>query len=59
MDEAFAGLQGFRGVVDDVMIYDQNRAEHGPHVRQFLATEMCREKYHPQPIKMEICPTYS
>ena len=42
MDEAFAGLRGFRRVVDDIVIYDQNRAEHGPHVRQFL--QQCAEK---------------
>ena len=42
MDEAFAGLRGFRRVVDDIVIYDQNRAEHGPHIRQFL--QRCTEK---------------
>ena len=36
MDEAFAALQGFRCVVDDVVIYGQDRAQHSPHVRQFL-----------------------
>ena len=42
MDEAFAGLPGFRRVVDDVVIYDQDRAQHGSHVRQFL--QRCAEK---------------
>ncbi len=36
MDEAFAGLPGFRRVVDDVVIYDHDRAQHTSHVRQFL-----------------------
>ena len=42
MDEAFAGLPGFRRVVDDVVIYDQDRAQHGSHIRQFL--QWCAEK---------------
>ena len=42
MDEAFAGLPGFRRVVDDVMIYDQDGAQHGSHIRQFL--QWCKEK---------------
>ena len=36
MDEAFIGLPGFRRVVDDIVIYDQNKAEHVSHVRKFL-----------------------
>ena len=39
MDEAFAGLPGFRRVVDDVVIYDQDRSQ---HVRQFL--QRCAER---------------
>ena len=42
MDEAFAGLSGFRRVVDDVVIYDQDRAQHSSHVKQFL--QRCVEK---------------
>ena len=36
MDEAFAGLSGFRRIVDDVIIYDSNTTHHADHVRQFL-----------------------
>ena len=39
IDEALAGLQGYRRVIDDVVIYDQNKAEHGS--RQAIPTEMC------------------
>ena len=36
MDEAFAGLSGYRRIVDDVVIYDREEAVHRNHVRQFL-----------------------
>ena len=36
MDEAFAGLSGYRCVVDDVVIYDSDETKHATHVRQFL-----------------------
>ena len=36
MDEAFAGLSGYRRIVDDVVIYDCEEAVHRDHVRQFL-----------------------
>ena len=36
MDEAFTGLPGLRCVVDDVVIYDQERTQHSSHVRQFI-----------------------
>ena len=36
MDEAFAGLSGYRRVVDDVVIYDSDETKHATHVRQFL-----------------------
>lgn len=36
MAEAFVGLTGFRWVVDDVIIYDDNELEHAAHVKQFL-----------------------
>ena len=42
MDEAFADLPGFRRVVDDIVIYDQNKEHHTEHVRQFL--RRCKEK---------------
>ena len=42
MDKAFIGLPGFRHVIDDVVIYDQNKAEHISHVRKFL--QQCAEK---------------
>ena len=36
MDEAFAGLSGYRRIVDDVVIYDSDQESHAAHVRQFL-----------------------
>ena len=33
MDEAFAGLTGCRRIVDDVVIYDSDPAQHTDHVR--------------------------
>ena len=36
MDEAFAGLSGYRCIVDDVVIYDNDPTLHTDHVRQFL-----------------------
>ena len=42
MAEAFAGLQGFRRIVDDIVIYDNNTSDHAAHVRQFL--QWCVEK---------------
>ena len=42
MDEAFAGLPGFRRVVDDIVIYDSDTTQHTQHVRQFL--QRCAEK---------------
>ena len=58
MDEAFAGLSEFRRVVDDVVIYDQDRAQHSSHVKQFL--QRCVEKkHHPQFVEMEIRPNYN
>ena len=36
MADAFTGLQGFRRVVNDIVIYDSKIAEHITHVRQFL-----------------------
>ena len=41
MDEAFAGLTGYRRIVDDIIIYDKNAAQHTDHVRQFL--QRCAE----------------
>ena len=42
MDEAFAGLTGYRRVVDDVVIYDSDTTQHTDHVRQFL--QRCAER---------------
>ena len=42
MDEAFAGLAGYRRVVDDVVIFDSDEANHATHVRQFL--QRCAER---------------
>ena len=42
MDEAFAGMQGMRKIVDDVVVFDQNEQEHVEHVRQIL--RLCEEK---------------
>ena len=36
MDEAFAGLEGYRRVVDDVVIFDQDETQHATHVQSFL-----------------------
>ena len=36
MDEAFAGLTGYRRIVDDIVIYDNDPKQHADHVRQFL-----------------------
>jgi len=36
MTEAFAGLSGFRHIMDDVVIYDSNITDHINHVEQFL-----------------------
>ena len=42
MAEAFAGLTGFCRVVDDTIIYDEDKIEHAAHVRQFL--KRCLDK---------------
>ena len=36
MDEAFAGLEGYRRIVNDVVIFDKDKEQHESHVRQFL-----------------------
>jgi hypothetical protein len=46
MDEAFDRLPGFRRVVDDIIIYDNDPAHHTHRVRQFL--QHCAETNHPQ-----------
>jgi hypothetical protein len=52
MDEVFGGLPGFRRVVDDVVIYDQDGTQHGALVRQFL--QRCAERNITLNIKMEV-----
>ena len=42
MAEAFEGLSGFRGVVDDI-IYNKDEASHIIHVRQFL--QRCQRRH--------------
>lgn len=42
MAEAFAGLTGFRWIVDDIVIYDSNLQQHTNHVMQFL--QQCADK---------------
>ena len=42
MTEAFEGLSGFRCIVDDFVIYDNNIEDHIVHVKQFL--KRCAEK---------------
>ena len=42
MDEAFAGLSGYRRIVDNVVIYDSHIAHHANHVRLFL--QRCAER---------------
>ena len=42
VDEAFAGLTGYRRIVDDIVIYDSDKAQHTDHVRQFL--RRCSER---------------
>ena len=43
MAEAFAGLTGFRRVVDDIIIYDNDEQQHATHVCQFL--QCCTDKH--------------
>ena len=42
MDEAFAELSGYRRIVDDVVIYENDPTVHTDHVRQFL--QQCTEQ---------------
>ena len=42
MAEAFAGLSGFRRIVDDIVIYDSDATQHANHVRSFL--QRCADK---------------
>ena len=42
MAEAFAGLSGFRRIVDDIVIYDSDATQHANHVRAFL--QRCADK---------------
>ena len=41
MDEAFKGLPGYRRIVDDIVIYDNDPTKHADHVRLFL--QKCKE----------------
>ena len=42
MAKAFAGLSGFRRIVDDIVIYDSDATQHANHVRAFL--QRCADK---------------
>ena len=42
MAEAFAGLSGFRQIIDDIVIYDSDATQHANHVRNFL--QRCADK---------------
>ena len=43
MAEAFSGLAGFHWVVDDIIIYDNDKQQHATHVCQFL--QHCTDKH--------------
>ena len=43
MDEAFAGLQGYHRIVDDVGNFDRDETPHPDHVKQFL--QHCSERH--------------
>ena len=56
MAEAFVGLTGFRRIVDDIIIYDDNELQHATHVRQFL--QRCADKQIAlNPDKCKFCQT--
>ena len=42
MDEALREIQGIQKIVDDVVVYDQDEAQHVEHVREIL--RRCKEK---------------
>ena len=42
MDEAFAGMHNFHKIVDNVVIFDEDKTEHIMYVQQFL--HHCKEK---------------
>ena len=42
MDEAFQGLTNYRRIVDNVIIFDENKRTHATHARQFL--QRCADK---------------
>ena len=42
MDEAFAGVQGIRKIVDDVVVFDKDERQHVEHVREIL--RRCEER---------------
>ena len=42
MDEAFQGITSIRKIVDDVIVYDQDKQQHIDHVREIL--RRCTEK---------------
>ena len=56
MAEAFEGLTGFRRIVDDIVIYDQDEASHIDHVRQFLQ-RCCNQGISLNKDKWQLCQT--
>ena len=56
MAEAFEGLTGFRRIVDDIVIYDQDEASHIDHVRQFLQ-RYCDQGISLNKDKWQLCQT--
>ena len=53
MTEAFTG---FRCIVDDIMIYDNNAADHIIHVKQFLHAALRRQEYCSEHRQMQVLP---
>ena len=54
MDGAFAGLSGYRRVVEDVVIFDSEEGKHAAPVRQFF--QKCAEcMNHFQQGQVEVC----
>ena len=56
MDEAFAGMQNFRKIVDDIVAFNCSQQEHVDHIRQLL--RHCQEKeISLNPDKFQFCRT--
>ena len=53
MDEAFRGLDDFRRIVDDVVVFDSDLEKHMQHIRQILCR--CEEKISLNHEKFQFC----